>query len=261
MTPERKIQRDQRARIRFVLMGLVSYAMAMVVITTGAVLGVLAWRYVGHLLIAVVAINLGLYGLFRSGLNLRFAAPNFTAVQIVLPLLPLLYVTYHVETPMARAAILLIALIGLLYGVLDLPVRRFVTVTALYFTGYLALFALLSVDQPAVLASPGEWMLLLAIGLFMLQMGVIGGYINQLRHRLIARNHQIAEMASHDELTGVYNRRYLIDALTDAGARAERGGLYGVCLIDLDHFKRINDERGHNAGDNVLQRCAVAIGA
>lgn len=59
--------------------------------------------------------------------------------------------------------------------------------------------------------------------------------------------------ATMDPLTGLYNRRGLDAALAEQFARAERtGDPFGVVLLDLDHFKRINDSYGHLAGDAVL---------
>jgi diguanylate cyclase (GGDEF)-like protein len=57
-----------------------------------------------------------------------------------------------------------------------------------------------------------------------------------------------------DELTGLFNRRYLDETLDLAVRRAERGGRpLGVIMIDVDHFKRFNDSAGHSAGDALLR--------
>jgi diguanylate cyclase (GGDEF)-like protein len=76
-----------------------------------------------------------------------------------------------------------------------------------------------------------------------------------LKGRLVrAESHQRA-MAELDPLTGVCNRRGFDLALERAAASRER---YALILIDLDDFKRVNDEQGHPAGDAVLQSVAVA---
>ena len=63
--------------------------------------------------------------------------------------------------------------------------------------------------------------------------------------------------ATTDELTGVYNRRPVIAQLSEW---AERGrGNYAIALIDLDHFKGINDEFGHDCGDKILQAVADTL--
>jgi len=62
-------------------------------------------------------------------------------------------------------------------------------------------------------------------------------------------------LALHDELTGLPNRRLFQDRLTSAIERARRSGSRaGLLLIDLDHFKQVNDTAGHHVGDLLLQR-------
>jgi two-component system, cell cycle response regulator len=72
-------------------------------------------------------------------------------------------------------------------------------------------------------------------------------------------NEAHAELATHDELTGLYNRRGLFELAQREFARARRTGR-GLALVmaDLDHFKEVNDRYGHLAGDEVLKRCAAA---
>jgi diguanylate cyclase (GGDEF)-like protein/PAS domain S-box-containing protein len=70
----------------------------------------------------------------------------------------------------------------------------------------------------------------------------------------------LREMALRDGLTGLYNRRYLEDVFSRELHRAERSGKpVSVVMIDIDHFKRFNDQHGHDAGDFVLSAVARAI--
>jgi diguanylate cyclase (GGDEF)-like protein/PAS domain S-box-containing protein len=70
----------------------------------------------------------------------------------------------------------------------------------------------------------------------------------------------LREMALRDGLTGLYNRRYLEDAMNRELHRAERNGTaLSVIMIDIDHFKRFNDKFGHAAGDFVLNAVARTI--
>src|SRR6266851_505092 len=72
------------------------------------------------------------------------------------------------------------------------------------------------------------------------------------------REQRLHEQAISDSLTGLYNRRYLSEFLPRELARARRSAApVAVILIDLDHFKRVNDSFGHEAGDIVL----AAIGS
>jgi diguanylate cyclase (GGDEF)-like protein/PAS domain S-box-containing protein len=70
----------------------------------------------------------------------------------------------------------------------------------------------------------------------------------------------LRELALRDGLTGLYNRRYLDDALNRELHRAERSGKpVSVLMIDIDHFKHFNDKHGHDAGDFALSALARAI--
>ncbi len=74
------------------------------------------------------------------------------------------------------------------------------------------------------------------------------------------RYHQMRDMAQRDALTGVYSRGTFIAELDRHLATAEPGQL-AFCFLDLDHFKRVNDEHGHAAGDAVLMGFADVLGA
>jgi diguanylate cyclase (GGDEF)-like protein len=80
-----------------------------------------------------------------------------------------------------------------------------------------------------------------------------GKRIVTLQTQLIEARETLRIQASHDSLTGVWNRRAILERLEDELARAGREGTpVAVALADLDHFKRINDSYGHAAGDAVL---------
>ncbi len=80
--------------------------------------------------------------------------------------------------------------------------------------------------------------------------------------RQAARMHALSQLAHIDELTGIFNRRGLSVQLGKAVARAVRDGApLSLLLIDLDGFKRINDEHGHAAGDQILRDVAIQLGA
>lgn len=84
------------------------------------------------------------------------------------------------------------------------------------------------------------------------------GMLEQLREQ----NEQLTQMATHDTLTGLLNRRALLDGLTRelAHGRREDKPVF-VAIVDLDNFKTINDRYGHVAGDAFLEQIASRLGA
>ncbi len=78
--------------------------------------------------------------------------------------------------------------------------------------------------------------------------------------RLQEECQRLREHSQTDPLTGLYNRRYLMMSLDQEMERTRRTGLpTSLIMLDLDHFKRLNDTYGHQFGDAVLVRVAVLI--
>ena len=77
------------------------------------------------------------------------------------------------------------------------------------------------------------------------------------RKRLYER---LQRMARHDELTGLLNRAFLQDRIDSALARARRNGSrFSLLFLDLDKFKKVNDDHGHSVGDRLLQEVAMRL--
>lgn len=93
---------------------------------------------------------------------------------------------------------------------------------------------------------------------------VIGKQAEAIRARereLIAANRGLEELTLRDPLTRLFNRRHVLQRIDLELARVRRGARAAVLMADLDHFKRVNDELGHLAGDDLLQKVAAAIAA
>lgn len=101
------------------------------------------------------------------------------------------------------------------------------------------------------------------------EMAQLGKQINQMideiqvsNQSLIAARERLQFDATHDPLTGVWNRSAALELLDREIARSEREGTrVAVLMLDLDHFKDVNDNYGHAGGDRVLQTIAASIGS
>jgi len=175
-----------------------------------------------------------------------------------------------------------------LAGILLMALRRIRSPLMTVYMLSLAFFAQSSLSF--LLASPWnhQWWLghgIFAAGFFLLSYGIVQAFFTtrsfstvysqvdmmaQLREQqawtqeallqVQVANRKLAEQASTDALTGVANRRQLLERSDIEVPRAERSGTpLSLLCLDLDHFKRINDEYGHQAGDDVLKRVATDI--
>jgi diguanylate cyclase (GGDEF)-like protein len=102
------------------------------------------------------------------------------------------------------------------------------------------------------------------IGLSLLTLVLLLGstyiMLNHLGKKLDAAQGALLEASIRDELTGLHNRRYLMTRLNEEFERARRKGTaLGLLMMDIDHFKVINDTFGHPAGDEVLRSIAQTL--
>ena len=86
--------------------------------------------------------------------------------------------------------------------------------------------------------------------------------VKALQDELRQRNAELDAMSRTDALTGLPNRRHLQEQLVATGSAALRHGQsIGILMVDVDHFKKVNDEVGHDGGDRVLRAVASRVSA
>lgn len=84
--------------------------------------------------------------------------------------------------------------------------------------------------------------------------------LQRLMQRLEKQHETMRDIAIHDPLTALYNRNYLHERLPDLIATAQaEAHPFAIAIVDIDHFKLINDTHGHAIGDQVLMRIANAM--
>lgn len=120
------------------------------------------------------------------------------------------------------------------------------------------LFMVLQADWQSNYRVPDQvqaWTYMVAMAVILLN---TMGFVLMQMEQAVARQH---DLATHDGLTGVYNRLELNDALERYGARSARDNTpLALLMIDIDHFKTVNDRYGHLAGDHVLREVAQRVG-
>jgi len=215
----------------------------------------------------VVISQIALFVLFYSGCNLHFSDPSLTEAQVLLGLCWQTWLIVHLDE--ARGAFLVFYLLILMFGLFHLSHRAFIRCALLVFCSFSAItlwegyhFELadpaLAVLQVCVLFIVLVWLVLYA------------RYVQASRQRMRQRRfalqahqdtlrgmmRQLEDLVATDELTGLFNRRHFLRLASRELAIMDRDVVHGLALIDLDHFKRINDVFGHAAGDQVLQAFA-----
>ncbi len=82
--------------------------------------------------------------------------------------------------------------------------------------------------------------------------------INAKEERILLMNRELNFLATHDALTQLHNRHYLEQTLNQHGKALQAKG-FSAAMIDIDHFKRINDNFGHAVGDQALRHVAMLM--
>jgi two-component system cell cycle response regulator len=91
---------------------------------------------------------------------------------------------------------------------------------------------------------------------------MVGQRIVELQQKLVSANNALRFAASHDFLTGAWNRAEILSFMQRELARARRDSTpVGIVLVDVDHFKKVNDEFGHETGDSVLKEVTKRLAA
>lgn len=102
--------------------------------------------------------------------------------------------------------------------------------------------------------------LLVAVGVPLLVVPPLAYWHHNVLFDLEASKRTIEELSRTDGLTGVMNRSFFFETVPDALRLAERHGYpVALLLMDLDHFKSVNDRFGHQAGDEVLRSTAATV--
>ncbi len=256
---------DWQRRHRLTMCGLANMLMlcGILVMQILAQAGLADPRLVGAWTMLSMAGMSVMFGLIRSGFSLRFADPSLTGPQILYGITCTAMAFVILAVP-ARGLTLPMLAIIVMFGMFGLTARQMLGVMCYA----LALFAvaILSVDwhgyygqRPSLSASYALMVVVLLIGSTFLtqRMQMKRDRLRCQRQELALALEQIRQQATHDELTGLPNRRHMLELMRHEVLRAQRGKRQPLLAqLDVDHFKVVNDTYGHAVGDLALQSFA-----
>lgn len=257
-------------RVKRQLMGFMSYLMFLVPLAYAVHNGWVEFGYAGLAWFSAAAVvaNLAFLLAIRSGYSRRFGDPSLVLAQVCVAGVFALVIGYYLDQ--ARVITLMLFFTSFFFGIFSFSRRQYLLLTCAAAAGY-ALMLLLKYDAPARASDAFRLELLhfTVLVIVLLWLSLLGSYMAELRARLAHQKQalgtaleRLQELASRDELTGLHNRRHIMEILEQQRERAERHGEpFALCMLDLDHFKRINDTHGHGAGDDVLRGFSERIRA
>jgi diguanylate cyclase (GGDEF)-like protein len=209
--------------------------------------------------------NLVFYALIRSGLNLYWPDPSLTLPQMIVATFWVMLLM--ALAPRVRGILLLLYVVVFLFGVFRLRRGEYLGLTALVILGYGFVVLRDVYRHLSGIPLPLEVLQFVVLSATLIWLAFFGSYVGKLRATVSRRNSELAaalaknrRLAVHDDLTGTYNRRHIMQVLEQEQLRAQRTGRgFSLCLMDLDHFKLINDRHGHLGGDDVLRQFALLV--
>ncbi len=260
-SPDARTQRErQRKRLKLFFLGHVAYlptdAFLGWLYIIEAISGLVFWSFIA----AHVLITAGFTTLFLTGLNRRLPDRSLGHYGITVGVLSNLAVLAMIGE--YRAIYLVFCITPFLSAAFKLNLRQVAALLGLSQIGHLAVIAgLWASGQPISLGQ--ELVLWLMLTVELLVVSQVAASVSAMRRNLLVAYGEAERLATADPLTGVLNRRALFDsidiALRDPEPRS--GDDTVLALIDLDHFKTINDTHGHDVGDQLLVAFTAAVRA
>ncbi len=255
--------RKQRLRIQRSLLAAVVFIACCVLQVYACWMGYMDAHDVKLLSGAIVVNVVFWYAVLRSGFNLRFADPALTLPQI-LAAQTIIMGAYAVTGPVHGSTLMLLALV-MVFGVFNMR-HRDARIASLYTVALMGVVSAIKTQTDPLL-----YPFKLEVAHFVITAAIVptisslAAQLASLRARLQSQKEElqsalvrIQELATIDELTGLVNRRHMMERLHQQQATlgTERPQRFCLALLDLDHFKRINDTHGHGVGDEVLRHFA-----
>jgi diguanylate cyclase (GGDEF)-like protein len=220
----------------------------------------------------LTASALGMTALFyttiRSGLNRHSEDTSMVGWQTVSASIFLAW-GYYLGGPCKPVALMLL-LMMLMFCVFNTSAKILVRTCVVACLAFGAVMARIAMEERYMPNGPQIQMVYFAILVItLLSSYLLVEQLTRMRATSTQRKQELSEaleriqvLATRDDLTGLYNRRHMLEQLNIERHRSNRTGRpFCIALIDIDHFKLVNDTHGHGVGDEVLSNVASAISA
>jgi len=257
--------RAQRLRLSMCITAGVYYLIYCVMLVVQIAIGfahpVVAWSLVA----AELTTAIGFYAFIRAGYNQRFTDdPSLVRMQLGVGVVLALWAFAAVGP--GSSAVLIVFTSQVVYAIFALPPGQVTLLIRLTLVGLgftmLACNHLDPVRYPAdvqAMAFLYACLVYPLIGSLATRLASISEKLRANRNELQQALAKVKELATRDDLTLTYNRRHMTELMQLEQRQHERSGApMCLALLDIDLFKAVNDQHGHQAGDEVLRRFAQA---
>jgi diguanylate cyclase len=203
-----------------------------------------------------------MWALIRSDVTRRWPDPQLTVPQMLFAITSAA-VAYALCGPL-RGATIPVVMVVLMFGMFRLSSRTVGAVSLYALVVFGVAMAAMAANQPQVFVPAVEVGHFAILAAMLPAVSILAGRLARLRTRdrrqrneLTKALSRIQQLATRDELTGLVNRRHMSLLLEQERERGARSGrLFSLAMLDIDHFKAVNDHYGHAVGDEVMQSLA-----